>query len=93
MFVVFPAFVVREHNKQERLILLQTPLLTRRLFGEIRVKQFRYPRRLKLLVPGVMRGEEIFFDESYFEDGVVKCPNCGAKLEFETDAEIAGDEA
>ena len=27
--------------------------------------------------------EEIFFDETVLEDGNLKCPNCGAKLEFD----------
>lgn len=27
--------------------------------------------------------EEIFFDETYLEDGTIACPNCGAKLEFD----------
>lgn len=34
--------------------------------------------------------EEIYFDEDYFEDGVIVCPNCGARLEF--DEFDAGDE-
>ena len=36
--------------------------------------------------------EEIFFDESYLEDGKITCPNCGAKLEFDAE-DIAGAEA
>jgi len=27
--------------------------------------------------------EEIFFDETYLEDGAIECPNCGARLEFD----------
>ncbi len=27
--------------------------------------------------------EQIFFDEDYLEDGMIVCPNCGAKLEFD----------
>ena len=27
--------------------------------------------------------EEIYFDETYLEDGTVTCPNCGATLEFD----------
>ncbi|MBQ1603737.1 MAG: hypothetical protein II045_02380 [Oscillospiraceae bacterium] len=27
--------------------------------------------------------EKIYFDETYLEDGCLKCPNCGAKLEFD----------
>ena len=27
--------------------------------------------------------EEIYFDETYLEDGTVVCPNCGAALEFD----------
>ena len=27
--------------------------------------------------------EEIYFDETYLEDGTVVCPNCGATLEFD----------
>ena len=38
--------------------------------------------------------EEIFFDESYLEDGKITCPNCGAKLEFDAEdiGEADGDE-
>ena len=35
--------------------------------------------------------EEIFFDETYLEDGAITCPNCGAKLEFDADAFDAED--
>lgn len=27
--------------------------------------------------------EQIYFDEDYLEDGMIVCPNCGAKLEFD----------
>ena len=27
--------------------------------------------------------EEIYFDDSYLEDGTITCPNCGTKLEFD----------
>ena len=38
--------------------------------------------------------EQIFFDETYLEDGQIVCPNCGAKLEFDAEdiAEADGDE-
>lgn len=37
--------------------------------------------------------EEIFFDESYLEDGTIVCPNCGAKLEFDAaDFEDGGED-
>ena len=37
--------------------------------------------------------EEIFFDETYLEDGTVTCPNCGATLEFDAaDLEDEEDE-
>ena len=39
--------------------------------------------------------EEIYFDETYLEDGTVVCPNCGATLEFDAadlDADADDDE-
>ena len=36
--------------------------------------------------------EEIFFDETYLEDGTIVCPNCGATLEFDADAFDEEDE-
>lgn len=36
--------------------------------------------------------EEIFFDETYLEDGMIVCPNCGATLEFDADAFDGEDE-
>ncbi|MCR5826378.1 MAG: zinc ribbon domain-containing protein [Oscillospiraceae bacterium] len=35
--------------------------------------------------------KEIFFDETYIEDGAITCPNCGAKLEFDAE-DINGGE-
>ena len=36
--------------------------------------------------------EEIFFDETYLEDGTIVCPNCGATLEFDAGAFDEDDE-
>lgn len=36
--------------------------------------------------------EEIYFDETYLEDGTVVCPNCGATLEFDVADIDAGED-
>ena len=36
--------------------------------------------------------EEIYFDEDYLEDGVIVCPNCGARLEFDASDFESGDD-
>ena len=35
--------------------------------------------------------EEILLDEGYLGDGVITCPNCGAKLEFDAEDMDVGD--